>query len=41
MDIISILHGFLALFLNVYGFVIKKNKWDYYYLLYINKIISF
>jgi len=35
MDIISILHGCLALFLNVYGFVIKKNRWDYYYLLYI------
>jgi hypothetical protein len=35
MDIISILHGCLALFLNVYGFVTEKNKWDYYYLLYI------
>jgi hypothetical protein len=35
MDIISILHGLLASFLNIYGFIIKKNWFDFYYLFYI------
>jgi len=35
MEIISTLHGMLALFLNVYGFLTEKNKFDFYYLLYI------
>ena len=35
MEIISILHGLLALFLNIYGFITNKSWVDFYYLLYI------
>lgn len=35
MEIIAVLHGLFALFINIYGFVTKKNRLDYYYLLYI------
>jgi hypothetical protein len=35
MEIIAVLHGLFALFLNVYGFITKKSSLDYYYLFYI------